>query len=92
MWAQRLGNIFHFLSNRLDGKNVVFGSVVEGMELIRQMEELGSEVYSYNIASIPAAASSISLDSEVRGWANNVSLRVHFYIYSETSSETLLDY
>ncbi|CAI8017586.1 Peptidyl-prolyl cis-trans isomerase [Geodia barretti] len=27
----------------LDGKNVVFGSVVEGMELIRQMEELGSE-------------------------------------------------
>jgi cyclophilin family peptidyl-prolyl cis-trans isomerase len=43
MWAQRLGNIFHFLSNRLDGKNVVFGSVVEGMELIRQMEELGSE-------------------------------------------------
>ena len=45
MWAQWLGNIFHFLSNRLDGKNVVFGSVVEGMELIRQMEELGSEVY-----------------------------------------------
>lgn len=27
----------------LDGKHVVFGSVVEGMDVVRKMEEIGSE-------------------------------------------------
>lgn len=32
-----------FLSSRLDGKHVVFGSVVEGIEVVQKMEKRGSE-------------------------------------------------
>ena len=34
---------FLSLCSRLDGKHCVFGSVVEGMDVVRKMEKLGSQ-------------------------------------------------
>lgn len=36
-------NAISFLLCRLDGKHVVFGSVVTGMDVIKKMETVGSE-------------------------------------------------
>ena len=37
---------------RLDGKNVVFGEVVEGMDFVRIMDTFGNEVQTVNIIII----------------------------------------